>query len=524
MKNWTIGRRIVAGGAILLGLLIAVGGVAIYALNQVGQIGRTGLQQDAIPALNTAANLTVYFFRGQVWSLTSGSTNDPAVRQKALVSVTDLKGKLADTVEAYQNTITSAENRAAFEKLRQKHNDYVRIQDEYLQLVKSNKEEEADKFLPKFQAAYTGYRDEIVPLLQWNQAYASSMADKMVAKSDRSTHIAVVVIAVSIVAAVILGAFIIGGVSRALKQIADSLNAASRQVSSAAAQVSASSQSLAEGSSEQAASLEETSASLEEIGSMTKRNAESAENARTIASETSEATEAGTRQMGEMVGAMQAIKISSDNIAKIIKTIDEIAFQTNILALNAAVEAARAGEAGAGFAVVAEEVRALAQRAAQAAKETAEKIDDTIKKSGQGVQISGKVANDLQLITTKTRRVNELVVEIASASKEQTQGLGQVTTAVSQMDKVTQNNAGNAEETASSAQELDALALTLITSVGELLQLVGGSGDPQDVPSDHTQVARKKSGANPVSFGRAKPGESRNRLTRAEAPASPVGA
>ena len=178
--------------------------------------------------------------------------------------------------------------------------------------------------------------------------------------------------------------------------------------------------------------------------------------------------------MKDMSAAMDAIKSPSDNIAKIIKTIDEIAFQTNILALNAAVEAARAGEAGMGFAVVADEVRNLAQRSAQAAKETAEKIEEAIRKSDQGVQISGKVAQSLGDMVEKARKVDELVAEIATASREQNQGIQQVNTAVTQMDKVTQSNAANAEESASAAEELNAQAATLKDAVDELTQLVGG--------------------------------------------------
>ncbi|MFH1497424.1 MAG: methyl-accepting chemotaxis protein, partial [Verrucomicrobiota bacterium] len=278
--------------------------------------------------------------------------------------------------------------------------------------------------------------------------------------------------------AVLLGMVLVGwivrGTNRVLRQVSGNLNSAAAQISAAAGQVSASSQTLADGSSQQAASLEETSASLEEISSMTRRNAESAENARLISDETSRSTEAGRQQMSEMVEAMNAIKTSSDNIAKIIKTIDEIAFQTNILALNAAVEAARAGEAGAGFAVVADEVRALAQRAAEAARETADKIDDSITKSSRGVELSARVAEGLNQITTKTHNVNTLVVEIATASKEQSQGLGQIGTAVAQMDRVTQANAGGAEETASASEELKAQAASLLDSVGDLLKLVGG--------------------------------------------------
>lgn len=213
---------------------------------------------------------------------------------------------------------------------------------------------------------------------------------------------------------------------------------------------------------------------------MVRRNAENAQKANELAGQARSAADKGTADMQAMSSAMTAIKDSSDDIAKIIKTIDEIAFQTNILALNAAVEAARAGEAGMGFAVVADEVRNLAQRSAQAAKETASKIEGAITKTGQGVELTGRVAEALKDIVVKARQVDELAAEVATASKEQTQGITQINSAVGQMDKVTQSNAANAEESAAAAEELNAQAATMKQSVLELVKLVGGAAPNQN--------------------------------------------
>jgi len=261
------------------------------------------------------------------------------------------------------------------------------------------------------------------------------------------------------------------------------LEEVSSQTSKAVDGISAGSHGLAEGASEQAAALEETSASLEEMSSMTIGNTDSATKMNELARQTRDAADRGANDMTAMSTAMNAIKASSDDIAKIIRTIDEIAFQTNILALNAAVEAARAGEAGMGFAVVADEVRNLAQRSAQAAKETAGKIEGAITRTNQGVELSAKVSEVLHDIVGKVRRVDELAAQVASASKEQSQGISQLNSAVSQMDKVTQSNAASAEESASAAQELNGQVKTMNGAVEELLGLVGGKGSDGVAPS-----------------------------------------
>jgi methyl-accepting chemotaxis protein len=285
---------------------------------------------------------------------------------------------------------------------------------------------------------------------------------------------------------ILAGAFAMFLTARSLSKPIDNatreLNQCSAESTSAASQVSDSSMKLAEGSTEQAASLEETSASLEEMSSMTKRNADSATKANELAKAARIAAEAGAEDMRTMGAAMGEIKSSSDDIAKIIKTIDEIAFQTNILALNAAVEAARAGEAGAGFAVVADEVRSLAQRAAGASKETAAKIESAIVKTSQGVQISDKVATRLIEIVEKIRQVDGLISEVATASREQNEGVTQINASIHQMDKVVQTNAAGAEESAAAAEELNAQAIALNSIVSTLRQLVAGGGRTEPAP------------------------------------------
>ena len=259
-----------------------------------------------------------------------------------------------------------------------------------------------------------------------------------------------------------------------LASVMDELTGASQQVTAAAAQILSSSQTLAQGANQQAASLEETSSSLVEIASMTKRSAETAQKVKDATDQTVQAGTAGTVEMQAMNEAIAGIKTASDDVAKILKTIDEIAFQTTILALNAAVEAARAGEAGAGFAVVAEEVRNLARRSAEAARETATKIENSVQRSTRGVQISAEVSRRLQEIVDRARQVDTHLAGIASDSREQSQGIEQVSTTVASMDHVTQNNASTAEESASAAVQLNSQADALLRAVDRLGTLMDG--------------------------------------------------
>lgn len=280
---------------------------------------------------------------------------------------------------------------------------------------------------------------------------------------------------ITITVGTLISFFIAKSITRRIGAVAERLRMGAQEVSQASLQMEATSSALSEGASSQAASLEQTSASLTEMAAMTKQNSTNAQSAKELSVGTRAAAETGSREIKEMEVAMSAMRESSNSIGKIVKSIDEIAFQTNILALNAAVEAARAGEAGQGFAVVADEVRNLAQRSALAARETADKIEDTIEKSERGVQLSAKVAQSLQAIVTKALQVDQLIGEIAIASREQSDGVGQITSAVSQVDKVTQQAAASAEEGAAAAIELRTQAATLCESIEDLSRLVGNN-------------------------------------------------
>ena len=266
----------------------------------------------------------------------------------------------------------------------------------------------------------------------------------------------------------------ISKLSNKLMGIVRSLSDGSSQVTSAVSQIAATSQTLAQGASEQAASLEETSAASQEIAAMNHKNADNSQYAAKEMAEVDRRIHASNAALGDLVSSMQEIKESGDNIAKIIKVIDAIAFQTNILALNAAVEAARAGEAGAGFAVVADEVRNLAQRSAQAAKDTTALIEESIAKSNAGNSKLQQITVVIQGIDESASRVKLLVDEVHQGSAEQARGAEQVSKAIQQMEQVTQSNAASAEESAAASQELSAQASAMNDIAHQLSEVVAG--------------------------------------------------
>jgi methyl-accepting chemotaxis protein len=318
--------------------------------------------------------------------------------------------------------------------------------------------------------------------------------DDTVSLADSLFWTMIIASVIGIAVAGVIAFIVVRSITSSLNRIIGELDNGSTEVTSAASEISNSSQSLAEGATEQAASLEETSSALEQMASMTRQNADNAHR-------TSETTAAMVKLIGEgavavqnMSSAMAEINESAEQINRIIKTIEDIAFQTNLLALNAAVEAARAGEAGKGFAVVADEVRNLAQRSAQAARDTTALIESTVTRVHNGGEIAAKLDASFKEIQEGSDKVGGLIKEITSATHEQAQGVDQVNTAVAQMDKVTQSNAASAEESASSSEQLSAQADALKNLVEDLLSLVAGAGaqrgDAVDRPAPRQRQAQ----------------------------------
>ncbi|MDR3460470.1 MAG: methyl-accepting chemotaxis protein [Verrucomicrobiae bacterium] len=506
MNRWTIGRRIVLGFAILTLIVAGVGVLGFMGLSNTITQAHSITQQTKdhgrflAESINLARSAQLDFKKQvQEWKDTLLRGNDPELFKKYSDQFGQREAAVDQDLAALQKLFAGAgvDTRLVDQSL-QAHQQLGAQYREALKTYDATNPASCfivDKLVKGIDRPATDAIDAIVVQVQQFEADTTKATEEQFRRQTARIQIFVLAGLFSgVVFAVGFGWILIRSLTRQLFNLAENLGATSREVASAAGQVSSTSQSLAEGSSEQAASIEETSASLEELSNMTLRNAENSQKANELSKQTRVAADKGAQDMQAMSAAMQAIKVSSDDIAKIIKTIDEIAFQTNILALNAAVEAARAGEAGMGFAVVADEVRNLAQRSAQAAKETAAKIEGAISKTAQGVAFSEKVTQALNDIVTKARQVDELAAEVAGASREQTQGITQINTAVGQMDKVTQSNAAGSEESAAAAQELNAQAELMKQSVVELMQLVGG----------HTGVAPAKPAA-PVQRAKSNP-------------------
>ena len=469
--NWTIGRRIMVG-FMALGLVAAVlfatfqTGISTLVAEHAIASSKANEALTVSEASNTGFQLYQVIADAEInMDLDQVDQEWGAVHKRAEDRLTELTA-LVDTDEQRKNLDSAKAHSKEIARL---------IEEEMLpELKASRKVTEAVRMIDTVIYYETEQMSEDLTTLEASMRVQSKETSaKFDAVSASTQQRALLALIVGVLFAVGIVVVVVRGVNSKLTSAVASLNAGAQQVMTTSEQVSGSAQSLSQGASEQAASLEETSASMEEMASMTRRNAENTRQAVSLVVDVHAKVNESQSALTDMVQSMNAIQESSVKVGKIIKTIDEIAFQTNILALNAAVEAARAGEAGMGFAVVADEVRNLAQRSAQAAKDTAGLIEESIDRAHVGNQRVQQVGTAITSITSAVDRMKGLVQEVSEASQQQTQGLDQVSQALQQMEKVTQSTAATAEESAASSEELSAQAGVTMQTVDALNALVG---------------------------------------------------
>jgi len=403
--------------------------------------------------------------------------NYPEQVKKACASFEASAAEMRGVLQETERNNLSPEERAAVNEIRAGTDRWVGFFSEFVNL---NTTGHADLATATASKTMTPVMDDIqkrtADLGHASQARQDDATEEALASMRRSELLNWVLSLMVLAAAA--GAFVVvARLVKILREIAASVGTGAGEVAGAAAQVANASQSLAQGSSEQAAALEQTSAATEEINSMAQRNTENSNTSVKIVTESAGKFDETNRALQQMVVATTEINASSDKISKIIRVIDEIAFQTNILALNAAVEAARAGEAGMGFAVVADEVRNLAQRSSQAAKDTAALIEESIEKSRGGKVKVDQVAAALRAITEDSTQVKTLVEEVNQGSQEQARGIEQITKSLTQMEQVTQKTAADAEESAAAAAQLKAQSDSMNNIAERLAVLIGGSAE-----------------------------------------------
>jgi methyl-accepting chemotaxis protein/methyl-accepting chemotaxis protein-1 (serine sensor receptor) len=499
MSSFTIGKKLFLGAGMLAVLTFALGITALISMSGVGDrvhtiVDTTVKKQMLASQMDLDASDLLSLNRGiQISGYMKDLLKIEEYNQQFLATAEDLR----TTMNTLQPMLFRPEDKQA---LQETQKVFATVQEANQTIYKAS-------MAGDMPTAISVYANTLLPAQKRQKAAAVAMLkaqdenfaeDSQGAESSIASNRWITGLLLALTCCVgIVVIFVIRQINGVLRNAVVELAESAAQIASAASQVAASSQSLAQGASQQTATIEETSSASAEINSMARRTTENSCSAAEMVTRSQEGFEKANQSLSEMVGAMDGINASSQKISKIIKVIDEIAFQTNILALNAAVEAARAGEAGMGFAVVADEVRNLAQRCAQAAKDTADLIEDSIQKSDGGRVKVDQVSVAIRAITADSSKIKVLVDEISLGSVEQSSGIDQISRAITQMEQVTQSSAANAEQSAAAAEQLNAQAASMKDVVETLRAMVdGGSARGADrdqsgrVASGNAQWAR----------------------------------
>jgi methyl-accepting chemotaxis protein/methyl-accepting chemotaxis protein-1 (serine sensor receptor) len=490
----TIGAKVTAGFAVALALLVGLGYSARIAIGSIERevnqtVHVTGKAMELGAELQTDVRDMKVFAAKTQFSFVMNRLVPPNPKAGAVLECSmchslepretserqlrDLVAKIETSAARLQPLMGSGQSKNPLGALRTNVRDYVSMFGEYLTLVERNQYDDAHAVLRDRMFPLIGVMDKsLTDLHQEQRAALQRSSDRARDTVSRSQNVILVLIVISLlVASAVL--YIVRGSVLTLRRLADEVRKGADEVAGAATQVATSSMAMSQGSCEHAAALEETSASTEEIGAVARQNNDNCRLAVEMVTDSQLKFQQTKESLDQAVLAMAAIAASSDRISKIIKVIDEIAFQTNILALNAAVEAARAGESGLGFAVVADEVRRLAQRCADAANDTTSLIEDSIAKSNDGKAMVDHAAHAVRVTTEESDKVRLLVKEVSLGSEEQSRGLDQIGKAIAQMERTTQGTAAGAEQNSAAAEQLNSESRALKDVVGRLNILVG---------------------------------------------------